>query len=258
MQLVDVAEENEYNKDPQKGNASYRDRLEFLCELITNPQDEVEEKALLKIIRVFSEELHNKRLIHLACHAVSNVALNNTYAIFMLENGILYDMLKIYLYHTRDPKIIWKASSAVWNLARPSGISSMIPSSLPEVIFRSLDFHQYDDKVTYTSIGALSNLAIAYSSFISLLNEKRVTLVYSIAKRFMNKVNIGMHVAALIANIGVNGTVGELCVKVGFVDYLLKLLNLYCDNISMVKHAAAGLHNITDLELFLTCFCESQ
>ena len=58
----------------------------------------------------------------IACHLISNISLQEEYAMYMIAKGIIKNLTFLLLQNQKHSKLVWKCTSALWNLCRPTGI----------------------------------------------------------------------------------------------------------------------------------------
>lgn len=228
----------------------------LLAKLCSQEEKDITEELLKSLMKITVDYFTDKKMIHLACHAISNIALDANRATYLCEQGVLYQMLQVLQTHQFDAKIVWKASSAVWNLSRPTNISNYLPAKLSDIVFKCLFIHQLDRNCVYTTIGALSNLAIAYDGFS--MHESHFTLVKRAVMRYENDIHICTHVASFLANIAVQESLGAMAIANGFVQFLANSVRKYVEFDELVKHSIAGMNNLADLPGFVSRFVTAR
>lgn len=227
-------------KEYQMGNLDVsEDLLNYLCTVAKNNRK------------------HNEILV-ITCHIVSNLALDEDYALFLIEMGIIDILTKMLHDHQGDRRLVWKCTSALWNLCRPVGIANQIPSCLPRLVLECLLENQHCPKATHTCFGALSNLALCKPNEVSnLITSKHFDEILQIVWKYKDVANVTGHFGAMIANISVVENIARICVENDAVRVIINCLN-NCDEKESVKHLVAALHNISDVPQFPYYFCDCK
>jgi len=201
----------------------------------------------------------NKRsIVLLCCHIISNLALDEHHASYMVTNHIMVHLNTIMIVHNQRHKVVWKCSSAIWNLCRPNDISMYIPDSTIESVLLALQNCCDNPKSTHTSLGALSNLALCKPDiFAQTFTEAKMEQLLKIVWRYKTSALINGHFGALVANMSVIGDIAFRCVKLGYVNVLIHCLNFITEE-DGIKHVTAALHNLSDVKKFPTYLCDCR
>ena len=72
------------------------------------------------IIKITTDYKDEKKICLLASHIISNLALNEENVSYMNQHmvcNIMIQMLQMYIANSR---LVWKVTSAIWNLSRPN------------------------------------------------------------------------------------------------------------------------------------------
>lgn len=224
----------------QNENLEVSDQLlRYLCDLTKFSCDEVE----LPII---------------TCHIISNLALDENYAVIMIQLGVIRNLTKLLAKHNKNSKLVWKCTSAIWNLCRPVDIEDYIPVTLPGLVFECLVTNLDFKKAVHTSFGALSNLALVKPAETgNIFTEKNMEIMAVIVKKYRNVNMIAGHFGAMVANIAVNAQVANKFVNNNFIEILFQCLQETTER-SSVKHLVAAVHNMSDIQSFCDYLCEAQ
>jgi len=194
----------------------------------------------------------------ITCHIISNLALNEDHALFMINCGIIRSLTNLLKVFKGKDKLIWKCTSAIWNLCRPVDIEQHIPDELPQLIFECLDASRTFPKSVHTCFGALSNLALVKpDETAEIFTEKVLIIMSNIVYEFKDVSMITGHFGAMVANISVNSTVANKFVENDLIRILIECLK-QTDERSSVKHIVAAIHNLSDIPLFCYFLCDCQ
>lgn len=238
-----------------------REDMDTLTKILDDFQREqliINENILDYIIECANFYADNKTLILVCCHIISNIALDENNATYMISNNIMKYLNSILLVHSSNHKVIWKCNSAVWNLCRPSDIQDFIPDELIENVFQALKNCCDNPKSVHTSFGALSNLALCKPNVFALIfDEEKMEMLLNIVWRFRTSPLISGHFGALVANMSVIGDIAFRCVKLNFVSVLINCVKNIRDE-EGIKHVTAALHNLSDVKKFPAYLCDCK
>jgi len=243
-----------------KGNNAEAD-LKIVKEILSQYQSkelEVTDELLHYLCNVSKIHKNESELLVIACHMISNLALNESHAMVMIEQGIIKTLAKILKCNKYRNKLVWKCTSALWNLCRPVGIEQHIPDYLPELIFECLVINEDFARAMHTCFGALSNLALVKPAELSaIMNQETVNIMLRIVWKYRFVENITGHFGAMVANISVVEEIAGLWVENDCVRILIECLKIN-ESKEGVKHLIAALHNISDVSLFTHNICDCK
>jgi len=226
---------------------------EYQCEDLT-----VSDELLEYLCDTAKTHRKNTEVLVITCHIVSNLALDENHALSLIEFGIIGHLAKILKDHQNQRRLVWKCTSALWNLCRPVGISNKIPSVLPKLVLECLLINQHCPKAAHTCFGALSNLALCKPTEVSaLITSDHFQTLIEIVWRYRDVSNVTGHFGAMIANISVVENVAQMCVENDCVRTILNCLK-HCEEKESVKHLVAALHNISDVAQFPYYFADCR
>lgn len=228
--------------------------LKKCLEKVQNETFNPSEKELIEIVAMCKAHIHQRHIVLLVCHIISNLALNEQFALFLIQYKTakyLQRILKVYL---NDSKVVWKCTSAIWNLCRPNQHpADCIPWNLPYTVYQALILNANNSRTVHTCFGALSNLALVKAEvFGECIDEEKIRFMLETAWRYRRSKSITGHFAAMVANMAVITDIAQMCVNNGYIPLLVHTMKLKQDEES-VKHAVAALHNLSDCESFVDC-----
>ena len=144
----------------------------------------------------------------------------------IVQKGGFHQIQKCLLRFESDHKLCWLGSSAVWNLARPPANRGIIGVSGVKLMLKMLKLHRMKEKVTNTSIGALSNLSLCDSLKNMIAQQKHVELILSVLSEYAQKKSLSVMTsgAGLVANLAVSDDHATLLVDRGANKILINLL----------------------------------
>lgn len=234
------------------------DNLSLILDDYQNENLVIDENLLNYVIECAECYAHNKTLILICCHIISNIALNENHATYLISHNIMQHLNSILVVHSSNYKVVWKCNSAIWNLCRPNDIQDFIPEELIENVFLALKNCCDNPKSVHTSFGALSNLALCKpNQFATIFDEEKMETILNIVWRFRNSHLIGGHFGALVANMSVIGDIALRCVKLNFVSVLINCVKNIKDE-EGIKHVTAALHNLSDVKKFPAYLCDCK
>lgn len=211
--------------------------------------------TILALMKKYSDSLHVQRV---SCHALSNLAMQVVVARLIVQKGGFQLIQKCLLRFEGDHKLCWLGSSAVWNLARPPANRSIIGVSGVKLMLKMLKLHRGKEKVTNTSIGALSNLSLCDALKNMIAQQKYVELILSVLTEYAQKRSLSVMTsgAGLVANLAVSDDHATLMVKKNAIRILLQLLNWRGDNVddTLYRNTCAALNNMVTATDFLDHF----
>jgi len=220
----------------------------------------INEELLQTLVTLVNIHYKQRKIVLIGCHVMSNIALDEHHAIAMIQKGAAKALCKVLKKHEGDSRVVWKASSALWNLCRPQNIATHIPKQCADLVFNCLVNNATSSRATHTCLGALSNLALVCPNiFKKVMNIKNLQALRRIIQRYKAVSEICGHFGALVANMSVCAELAEACVSLEFVDLLISCLeqgNLKTDE--AVKHVVAALHNLSDVAEFNSHLCLAE
>lgn len=206
---------------------------------------------ILGLMKKYTDSLHIQRV---ACHSLSNLAMQVMIASWIIQqNG--FKLIKTALSKfDYDEKLCWLGSSAVWNLARPPRNRALIGKDGVRLMFHILKIHRKTEKVTNTTIGALSNLSLCEELKDIIAEQKHVELVLSVLTYYCQQTSVSVMTsgAGLLANLAVSDAHASLLVKHGALATLFNLLQWSCNEDNTIyRNTCAALNNMVTAEHFL-------
>jgi ankyrin repeat protein len=216
-------------------------------------------RRISHLMRAFSESLHVQRV---ACHALSNLAMQVAPAHRIMENGGFKLIERAIVKFHSDHKLCWLASSAVWNLARPPNNRAMIGKQGARLMIKILSEHQNREKATNTAVGALSNLSLDDSLKDLIAEPSNLDLILEALQTHlkMESLSVMTSAAGLLANLAVNDEHASVLVSKNALSILMRLLEWKDENMDETLHrnTCAALNNLVTAEGFLDSFLKNQ
>jgi hypothetical protein len=233
--------------------------LKTILKMYQKDQLTVDDELLTMLITITKYHYADRKIILLACHIMSNIALEEDHAVSMVEQGAAKILCKVLKKNSDDSRIVWKATSALWNLCRPHNIGDYIPETCPALVFSCLVRNSNSSRATHTCLGALSNLALVCpESFKRCMTRPALRKLRSIIKRYKHANEICGHFGALVANMSVCAELAQDCVALDYIHLLVHCLrNGNIHAVEATKHIVAALHNLSDIDEFASRLCVS-
>eukprot|EP01083_Nonionella_stella_P026772 73715_1 len=214
---------------------------------------------ILSLMKKYSNSLHVQRV---SCHALSNLAMQVVVARWIVQKGGFNLIKKALLRFEDDHKICWLGSSAVWNLARPPANRSVIGQEGVKLMLRMLKNHRDKEKVTNTSIGALSNLSLCDSLKNVIAQQQNIELILSVLSEYVDKRSLSVMTsgAGLVANLAVSDDHANTMVTKNSIRVMLQLLDWSGNHVddTLYRNTCAALNNMVTATHFLDSFLESK
>ena len=226
----------------------------------TNNDDTIQGiTKILSIMKKYSESLHVQRV---SCHALSNLAMQVVVARWIVQKGGFNLIKKCLMRFDDDHKLCWLGSSAIWNLARPPANRSIIGVDGVKLMLNMLEKHRDKEKVTNTSIGALSNLSLCDSLKSVISQAPNIEIVLSVLSEYVQKRSLSVMTsgAGLVANLAVSDDYANTLVSKGAIKILLHLLSWKGSTVddTLYRNTCAALNNMVTATMFLDSFLESS
>ena len=252
----------QYNNDyPQEIIDAVISEIKKLGRYSNNNDDTLQGiTKILSLMKKYNESLHVQRV---SCHALSNLAMQVHIARWIVQKGGFGLIKKALLKFENDHKLCWLGSSAIWNLARPPANRSIIGQQGVSLMIKMLKIHQNKEKVTNTSIGALSNLSLCDHLKTLIAKQENIKLILSVLNNYHKcSLSVATSGAGLIANLAVSDDFASILVEKGAISLLLKLLQWTHSNTSngddtLYRNTCAALNNMVTAQNFLDVFLEN-
>ena len=210
---------------------------------------------ILSLMKKYNDSLHIQRV---SCHALSNLAMQVVVARWIVQKGGFQLIRKSLLRFEDDHKLCWLGSSAVWNLARPPANRNVIGVEGVKLMLRMLATHRAKEKVTNTTIGALSNLSLCDSLKSVIAQPKHVELILSVLAEYVKRRSLSVMTsgAGLVANLAVSDEHATRMVQKGAIHILLQLLGWRGKSVddTLYRNTCAALNNMVTADDFLDSF----
>lgn len=214
---------------------------------------------ILSLMKKYSDSLHVQRV---ACHALSNLAMQVVVARWIVQKGGFNLIKKCLNKFQDDHKLCWLGSSAIWNLARPPANRSVIGSDGVKLMLKMLRIHREKEKVTNTSIGALSNLSLCDKLKNIIAEPSHIETILSVLQFYSTKQSSSVMTsgAGLVANLAVSDHHASLLVQKQSLPVLLQLLDWKCESMddTLYRNTCAALNNMVTAESFLDEFLKAR
>lgn len=248
------------NKEyPQEVIDSAVAEIKLLGRASSNNEDTLQNiTKILLLMKKYSDSLHVQRV---ACHAISNLAMQVVIARWIVQKGGFQLIRKCLLKFEEDYKLCWLASSAIWNLARPPANRAHIGSEGVRLMINVLKKHHDKEKVTNTTIGALSNLSLCDSLKLEVAQESNLKLIVEVLGEYSTKrsVTVLTSGAGLIANLAVSDEFAETVVNMNALPIVLQLLKWErSGDDTLHRNACAALNNMVTAARFVDSFLEHK
>jgi hypothetical protein len=236
-----------------------------ICDIKSLGKKQVNGEESLKDIQkilFYMKQYQNIQIQRVACHALSNLAMQVVAARWIIQKGG-FELIKKALYkYSSDHKLCWLASSAIWNLARPPTNRNIIGKTGCKLMLKVLNEHSDREKVTNTAIGALSNLSLLESLKDYIASPKNLKIILNVMAQYLSKSSISVMTsgAGLIANLAVSDEHATTLVESDVIPVLLKLLlwehkhnsnNSNPTTETLFRNTCAALNNLVTADEFL-------
>jgi ankyrin repeat protein len=213
---------------------------------------------ILTLMKRFSESMHVQRV---ACHALSNLAMQVVAARWIIQKGGFALIKKSIAKFHSDHKLCWLASSATWNLARPPANHGLIGRDGVRLMLQILFEHRDREKVANTAVGALSNLSLQEELKDVIAEEGHLDLLVAVMSQHLGVASIPVLTsgAGLLANLAVSDEHASVIVQKGALKILMKLLAWRAqEDETLYRNTCAALNNLVTAEGFLPAFLRAE
>jgi len=215
------------------------------------------QKDLDTLIEIMERKSESFQVLFLASHITSDFALDEDNVDY-LNNHRICDILSQGLdrFHNNQ-EIVYKLTSALWNLCRP-GYEEIIPPNLVKQVLMALIKNKDSKNVVHTCIGCLSNLCLAIPEvFHAILTPVIIEELLLIVLKYSDKANVMCYFGSLVANMAINDYVAETCILSGYLGLCIK--NLYnFKQYELRKYNIAAIHNLSDVQNFYDFFALNE
>ena len=230
--------------------------------------------SIIKILSIMKKYSNVIQIQRVCCHALSNLAMQVVVARWIMEKGGFKLIQKALIKFENDHKLCWLGSSAIWNLARPPANRQLIGKTGVQLMLKILKIHKNKEKVTNTTIGALSNLSLCDELKDIIAINKNIDIILDVLNEYCDK-NIQSVLtsgAGLLANLAVSDAHANTLVNRNALPILLKVLSwnngiLKSDNIpadqqqqmeTLFRNTCAALNNMVTGDEFIDSFLVSK
>jgi len=151
------------------------------------------ESNLREIVSMLNSHHTHPTVSTLACHVVSVLALDDTYASFLVSIGTIKTLGKTLRKNKRNEKVAWKCCSALWNICRTyNNVPNEYPSDLIDIILDAVAENSQSQRVVHTAFGALANLALMNANFYAIqMTPVTLRFLKTLVERFSDVNEIG-------------------------------------------------------------------
>lgn len=220
----------------------------------------VSKSTLQSLIQILEQSGGDRRVALLVPHMISNLALVDTHATRLCSLGAIRCLFTLLEQHSEDNRVIWKTSSALWNLFSIGGseIKKFIPADAVKRLLRCIK-PKCGVRAAHTLFGALGNLVLIFpESFLTFMTVQKLEYIGK-SVRGCQENSIIAHYGALIANMGTNVELAKRCVEAGQVSVMISIFRENKANSRECrKHLCAALHNLSDVDGFVKMICKSE
>lgn len=237
------------------GRSKKQDIIALETNFYLNPNPN--QKQLKLLTKIMKGHKHSINISLCTTHYVSTYALDETNAIYLTSRRLLPLLTYMIRYHIDHPKLVWKLCSCIWNISRPEVNADEIPYELPALLLDALCINRNSARTVHTILGALSNLALSVPHhFQECINARSLLDVLDVVKQNNHNDHVVSLFGSFVANLAVEELHAMMCVDLGYIEQLVH--NLYTnDDLVLIKHSIAGLHNLSDCNEFIRPFISS-
>lgn len=207
---------------------------------------------------------HSLSVQRVACHALSNLAMQVVAARWIVQKNGFYLIHKAINRFIHDHKLCWLASSAVWNLARPPANRPALGRRGAVDMLNILREHRNLEKVANTAIGALSNLSLLDTLKDLIAQDSHMELILAVLGQGLGHQQISVMTSGsgLLANIAVSDEHAAKLLTKGGLQVVLPLLDWNnkqkIEDETLFRNSCAALNNLVTAEGFLPAFIKAR
>eukprot|EP01084_Bolivina_argentea_P310183 536693_1 len=199
-----------------------------------------------RIVTLMKRNRNDTRIQRVACHTISNIAIDQDKCPIMVKFNIHRSILRSIMDNISDWKMCWLGMSAVWNLARPESCRKQFDSvSTLKLILKIINKHNTVHLVIETALGALSNLVLYRKIRSNCGKFETIQFLIGIIKTHLKHCNVATASAGLITNLAHSNEIASRLSDIGTISLIVNIMSEHGHDTHLQRNCCAALSNMS-------------